>query len=602
VSYLGVNYIPSLAGANYWNDWDESSIRRDATAIADLGFDAIRFFLVWPDFQPDPATVDPCMLDRLKTLCRIAGEHGLLCVPTLFTIWLNGEVRDLPWRHGRSIWRDEEMVRAEENLARAVASALADSGNILAFDLADELSQATPGDPTPVQAAEWARRMAGAIERARPGTACLTSGNMSDLQGGLSPAMGLELGTLGVHGYPVWSSLGLESNRSVKAAHLSSFLVCVARVYGRVILDELAAYGCGRGTAGPLVRNAALSSLASGAEAVFLWCWQDIVSGGWPYERRPQERAMGVVDRHGRPKEIYDCVREVFGSPLLRERVESWPPQVAIYTPRLQEPGSTYLDARLDSLAGLFYAHVLLEQAHIPHEFTAAPEEQHKLVVCPSVARLTLDDRAVLENYVAAGGCLYISIADATQALPDEEFLGVELIDVRIGGQFSYDLLWDGDTYELKNSHDLNSGYLTPVLSTTTGTRIASFRDLSPALVSHVFGTGRVLSLAFPLELFLNQPGSLNAASWHLFYGKLADMAGVLFRHDCSRQEVALACFRAGGDGYCLILNHSDIAVRDNFIVRDPEGNVAAAQEFLLRPREAVLAHLEERGRGGKDQ
>jgi beta-galactosidase len=601
--YLGVNYIPSRAGANYWNDWDEPSIRQDAAAIAELGFEAIRFFLIWPDFQPDPATVAPCMLDRLKTLCRIAGEHGLLCMPTLFTIWLNGEIRDLPWRHGRSIWHDEEMLRAEETLARGVASALADSGNILAFDLADELTQATPGEPTPAQAAEWARRMADAIERGRPGTACLTSGNMSDLQLGLSSAMGLGLGTLGVHGYPVWSSLALESNRSAKAAHLGSFLVSLARVYGRVILDELAAYGCGPATAGPLVRNTTLSSLASGAEAVFLWCWQDIMSDGWPYERRPQERAMGVVDRDGHPKEIYYCVREVFGSPLLEEPVESWQPQVAIYTPRLQEPGSTYLDARLDSLAGLFYAHVLLEQAHIPHEFTALPREHHKLVVCPSVARLTLDDRAVLENYVAVGGCLYISIADATQALPREEFLGTELIDVRIGGQFSYDLLWGGNTYELPNSRAVNNKYLTPVLSTTTGTSIASFRDQSPAFISHTFGSGRVLTLAFPLELFLNQAGSLDATSWHFFYGKLADMAGVLFRHDCSRREVALADFHAGEDGYCLILNHSDVPVRDNFVVRDPDGQVAVAQEFLLRPREAVLTRLvKDRRRPGSQE
>jgi hypothetical protein len=576
--FLGVNYIPSQAGANYWNDWDESSIRADAAAIAELGFSAIRFFLIWPDFQPDPATVAPCMLDRLKTLCRIAGEHGLLCVPTLFTIWLNGEIRDLPWRHGRSIWHDDEMLRAEETLARSVASALADSGNILAIDLADELTQATPGEPTPAQAAAWAQRMAAAIERGRPGTACLTSGNIGDLQLGLSGAMGLGLGTLGVHAYPVWSSLALESNRSAGAAHLGSFLVSLARVYGRVILDELAAYGCGPATAGPLVRNTTLSSLASGADGVFLWCWQDIVSDGWPYERRPQERAMGIVDRDAHPKAIYHCIREVFGSPLLEEPVESWQPQVAIYTPRLEEPGSTYLDARLDSIAALFYAHVLLEQAHIPHEFTALPREQHKLLVCPSVGRLTLGDRAVLEDYVAAGGCLYISIADATQALPEEEFLGVELIDVRIGE------------------------YLTPVFSTTTGTSIASFRDQSPAFISHTFGSGQVLTLAFPLELLLNQTGSLDATSWHIFYGRLADMAGVLFRHDCSRPEVALTAFHTGNDGYYLILNHSDIPIRDNFVVRDPDGRVAAEQEFLLRPREAVLNCFREAGRGVKDE
>ena len=82
---LGVNYWPARKFVRMWSQFDADEINQDFAALEALGLRLVRFFLFWPDFQPDPETVDEVHLGNLGRVFDLAGEHGLLLMPTRCT-------------------------------------------------------------------------------------------------------------------------------------------------------------------------------------------------------------------------------------------------------------------------------------------------------------------------------------------------------------------------------------------------------------------------------------------------------------------------------------------------------------------------------------
>ncbi len=102
---VGVNYWPRRSGAAMWRRFDAGEIAEDFARIAALGFDTVRVFVRWDDFQPAPDGADPTMLDRLARLVALASDRGLATMPVLFSGHLNG-INYLP------AWAIDERVPA----------------------------------------------------------------------------------------------------------------------------------------------------------------------------------------------------------------------------------------------------------------------------------------------------------------------------------------------------------------------------------------------------------------------------------------------------------------------------------------------------------
>ena len=64
---------------------------------------------------------------------------GIACLPSLLTIWMNGQLFDLDWRRGRDLWTDAEMRARAAAYVGTVARHLRDRPNVVAYDLGDEL-------------------------------------------------------------------------------------------------------------------------------------------------------------------------------------------------------------------------------------------------------------------------------------------------------------------------------------------------------------------------------------------------------------------------------------------------------------------------------
>ncbi|NOQ82384.1 MAG: hypothetical protein GQ551_00130, partial [Myxococcales bacterium] len=172
---LGVNYWPARTAMGWWTAFDPAEVAADFGRIAGCGFDSVRIFLTWEDFQPTPWRVDSTMVDRLVSTLDEASTAGLSVMPTLFTGHMSG-VNWIPsWALGEEAgddrfrvvsggrvtasrlagwYSDTSIVRAQSALAREVAGVLAGHGALWAWDLGNENSNCVvPTDKA--HAREW---------------------------------------------------------------------------------------------------------------------------------------------------------------------------------------------------------------------------------------------------------------------------------------------------------------------------------------------------------------------------------------------------------------------------------------------------------------
>jgi hypothetical protein len=555
---VGVNYHPSRAGCRYWRDWDAGRIDDDLRAMAEAGLNAVRIFLFWADFEPHPGQYDTAVFDRLVWLVSRARERGIGCVPSLLTLWMNGQVFDLPWRAGRSLWTDRAMVLRAERFVAAVAAAVGGTGNVIAYDLGDELPTARPlgaAAPDPSAVAHWRSRLAGAIRAADQGAVVIQANELSTAMSGgpFSLRHRAPLDLAAAHAFPTWAPFEIESHTSEKATHLVPFLVRLAAAFGPPLVDELGCYGASEEITAGYLRTVLPSAAANGALGVFVWCWQDISSTADPYALRPGERLVGLRRADGRPKAGLRVLQEFAATAqALWAGSQPVPGAVALYVPEIF---GLHLDSYLDGGAdwsGLFYAYLLLKRAHLPFELTTEPDDRHRLVICPSVPHITQADHDRLLAHCSRGGVVYYSPGSYLNGFGGQELFGVELVDFTLdaGGRQRFE--WDGRGYDLPTA---GPGPL-PVIRPAGARVLASFADRTPALTEHAVGAGRALYLNAPFETSLNRPYLLDGRGWEAFYLRLGRLAGVDPLLSCGHPHIEVQPVRRGGETGVALINH----------------------------------------------
>jgi hypothetical protein len=560
---VGVNYHPSVAGCRIWVDWDPVAADADFAAMAEHGLNTVRVFVFWRDVEPRQGHHDPVVLGRVRALAELAGRHGLACVLSACTIWMNGERLDLPWRAGRDLWRDPELVAAGAAYVRAVARALRGLDNVLLIDLGDEIGNVDQGAATLSRddVAAWQAALVGAIHTERPDLLVCQANDVSGILGaspfGPDNAGALDLNA--VHGWPLWTPGGLESTASVKASHLPAFLTAYAGAYGPALVDELGTYATGEQIAAGYQRAAGAMALATGAQGVLAWCWQDIASTAPPYDTRPAERTAGLrrLDATARP--ALGALTDTARLAALLADFRPDPPPVGLYLPeQVRTPSSSYVDSDVGTL-GTFFASLLLWRAGLPHRIGRDVSEEVDLLVVPSAARLTLTDQARLSAHLARGGTVYLSVADHIGGLPDSGVTGIEPVDFALTSGDREVLRWsDGTSWPLDWPR---AGSRRVVVRPRTATVVAEFQDASPACAVHDVGPGRMVTLLAPVELLLERPGALESGELHTLYARIAGLAGVL-PTVTTPPGLAVITGSARGRAMSVLVNHGTSAVR----------------------------------------
>jgi hypothetical protein len=551
---LGVNYHPSAVGCRIWTDWRPEDLRRDFRSMAEDGLNTVRLFLFWRDAQPAPGTVSAVILDRLEAAVSAAEDAGLACVVSLFTIWMNGQLLDLPWRRGRDLWRDGELLAAQELLGREVARALRGHGNVLGFDLGDELWNIDPDAALRLDRAEvaaWQGRLVETIHKEWPEALVMQA---NDASGVFSPAPygvdnAAELDLIATHGFPSWAPGSIESTMSFKATNLVPFLVRLGAAFGVPLVDELGSYGTDEATRAAYLRGTAASALGNGASGLIVWSWQDIVSCDEPYDLRPMERFTGLRRADGSSRPSLKAFQKAFAVPAVPVSRTSAAP-IALYLPeQVRGTGQSYLDGQGSTLA-TFFSYLLLKRAHLEFDVVAGETVGRSLVICPSPTRLTLVDIERLTRSARAGATVYLSLGDHLHGFAGPDLVGAEIVDFDAGARGKSALFWHGREWPL----DWNATRTVPTTMRAVASHVlARYPDDSPALVTKRIGKGCVVFTNSPFEAQIDGVGRLASADWPAFYRALADLSGVKPPIECTDPDVEVLSY---GGQRALVVNH----------------------------------------------
>jgi endo-1,4-beta-mannosidase len=363
---VGINYWPRRSAMAMWRRFDAGEIREDFARIAGFGLDAVRFFLRWDDFQPQPDGMDDAMLARLEAVADLAAEAGLRTMPTLFTghmsgvNWIPVWALDAGTPHGRfrtiageaesphgvgDFYKPGPLLDAQLAFARAAGERLRAHPAVLAWDLGNEFSNLR--EPAmQYEAAEWSRRLTAVLEETS--AIPVTAGTHGE---DLTRDRAIRLFTLcmpyafaTMHGYPVYSHF----SRSRLDPEVVPFLAHLTAAFSQkpVLFSELGSPTCPPGKLSPFERVAlpderpnptispddpvlapyacltetetasyctdVLERLhADGRLGAYWWCWADYADelrGEAPFDAAPHELSFGIVRADGSAKPVADAL------------------------------------------------------------------------------------------------------------------------------------------------------------------------------------------------------------------------------------------------------------------------------------------------------
>ncbi|MCX8118128.1 MAG: cellulase family glycosylhydrolase [Desulfobacterota bacterium] len=356
---LGVNYWPIESAMSWWHRFDPGVVGEDFSRIGEVGLKAVRIFLLWEDFQPDPKKVRS---DRLKELIRVmdlAHERGLRVLLTLFTGHMSGmnylppwmvEVKEEPesrfyvYSGGRrrknkirNFYADREAREAQKFLLREVAGALQGHPGIWAWDLGNEPSNVTQ-PPTRSDALVWLEEMVSELKKRDESIPVTLGLHQEDLEEDrrMGPAeVARFCDFLSIHAYSIYARWA--EGRLDEA--VVPFLGLLTRWLGgkEVLIEEvgLATSNAVRGEwivtedDGFDYYKRLLENVGtSGFLGILFWCYGDYGEALWnipPFDEKIHERYFGLFRKDRSPKAYVKLLKEFQVEPDRRRPVlSSW--------------------------------------------------------------------------------------------------------------------------------------------------------------------------------------------------------------------------------------------------------------------------------------
>lgn len=340
----GVNYWPRRKAMYWWSAFDPGEVAEEFDVIASLEMDVVRIFLLWDDWQEDPASVEPARLRDLAKVCDIAAGRDLGLDVTFFTghmsgpnwapRWMldpeadhhaspdvrqvvsGGEVVDLPYRN---MFHDQAALSAQRLLLETVVGEFRDHEAIWMWNLGNEPDLFA----RPFSAAagsRWATEMSDlvrSIDPTHPVTTGLHTANLF-ADNGLRVDHVFAASDIAVmHGYPMyirWARdeldpdfvpflCALTSALSGKPCLAEEWGGCTAPEDGGTVTWEWTSYGSERTqfmadeeAFAKYVRATLPRLVDVGATGAFLWCFADYAPELW--DRPPLEDTGAKHERH----------------------------------------------------------------------------------------------------------------------------------------------------------------------------------------------------------------------------------------------------------------------------------------------------------------
>ncbi|UFJ42442.1 beta-galactosidase trimerization domain-containing protein [Brevibacillus humidisoli] len=577
---IGYNYHPSRQGCAYWTIRDFSEIERDLAQMAKEGCDLVRFFLFWRDFEPEPGQYNQQAFELLHRFVQTAASYQLHCIPSLMTIWMNGQLFDLDWRNGRCLWSDPEMTERAERYLQKVAATLAACNNVFAYDIGDELPYVDLPSAVKLErsaAARWLERMVAAIKRGDPAARVIMANDHSALNGEhvfTAELIAGQCDLLAIHGFPLWAPFALSANSSYRASLYVPFLTKLAAAYSRPLIDEYGLYGASEAIRADYVRTSGTSALLHGAEGLVAWCWQDFVTRDKPYVWRPGEKDVGFYAADGTAKPSAAALQECRKTARLAAEGIPVPPAAAIYLPQWFRTGRLSASGAGKSyLEPLFHAFLLLTRLHVPMSFVTDQLDRYKAVIVPCLQQITQSDIDRLSAFVENGGTLIYTPGSYLYGFGGEELFGIRLRDFTRDISQQEQFSWRGRSYPIDWRQ---AGFdQIPIIQTGSAEMLSRYRhSLHPALTKYHLGKGNAYYVNAPIEMMLDDAESGGDEPYRYLYLELLKDAKALPSVFFTSPDVELHRFRTGDGERYFLINHTDRDVTGTLVTAGKEDQV----------------------------
>ncbi len=607
---VGAHWVPAKAGMQWPVQWDPKDIEADFAKMHELGYNIVRFDVLWAWVEPRPGDYNPEAFKQIDYLISLAHKYQIYLHPSLF---IGGEVGeaywDVPWRHGRHPHADPEMLRLETNHAEEFGRRYANETGIFGWDLTDEPPfWIVAGQTTDAMAINWTRLITGAIRRHDTMHPIVAGTSQEDIDHGpfRPDNLARDVDFFSVHPFTIYNAdLFPDPMLSERGTYGAAFQVAFSSGAGRPAMihemggssaqyspERIAAYD----------RLQIYSGLAAGAIGVDLWCYSDAAPEQFhkvPYLRTPQETRWGMVtwDRQDRPlaaefKKISRIVRQL-------DLTDVKPPIADVAIP--QPPSRSAEDNQW--LRGAWLNTFILTRraglrADFPREVTGDWQNRPMLFM-PSpltstnshLVHVHTDFYEKAKGYVERGGFLYASIA-ADGAIPDmEAIFGARVADTVTASEVTMKVveafgnLKPGDTFHY-SVPVANPRYWGALLEVKGGKVIAVDQDGRPALVANTLGAGKTLLSAYPIEAYLAAVPSAfeKQENTYRIYQAFREWTGHEPQFSTDQPSVEAGSLNADHRGYVIVVNHSADSQQATVKTRLPVRSLSLIAEEGTKP------------------
>ncbi len=350
----------------WWREFETSVVERDFSLLADYGFDVVRIFLLWEDFQPGMREVSVPSLDHLVQVAEVAINCKLQILPTFFTGHISGVNWLPPWmlERGtgderfpvfsqgnvqkasiRNFYSERDIWKAQRLLIREVTNALQSHPAIWGWDLGNEPSNMLC-PPSKDMASAWLEEMVTELKRQDENLPVTLGLHQVDLEedrvlGPDGVALFCDLVSMHIFpGHAQWSDGPLDEKVPLFLGLMTRWLADRDIIVGELGLPTDSPLGVLSDSDREVLGELPLVSEEEGAQylhdalellrghgfpGAMVRSFSDYDSSLWsqpPFDRRVHERFFGLFRWDGLPKRAANVIRQLpreredFSAPL----------------------------------------------------------------------------------------------------------------------------------------------------------------------------------------------------------------------------------------------------------------------------------------------
>lgn len=580
--FTGCNYWASHAGTSMWHDWSEEVVRKDLEVCSSKGMKVLRVFPLWPDFQPmermlgagglkmelrfrgnplsdteeGSAGVDPVMLERFATLCKIAEKNGISLIVGIITGWMSGRTFVPPALEGVDILTDPESIRLQVKFVRCFVKRMKVQKSILAWDLGNECN-CLQFNMKPESAWLWTNSIVSAIrleDNVRPVVSGMHGLKVDGDQSWNIREHSELVDILTTHPYPLFTSFCNLSalNELPSTLHSTAESLLYGNVGGKpCFIEEAGSLGpmqCSDERAASNMRSSLFSAWAHDLRGYLWWCaFDQTLLKHPPYDWIGMERELGLFTADRKPKKTVETMSE-FVNYLKNLSFGKLPPR--------KTDAVCILTFGQDHWKTAYASFYLAKQAGFEIEFTfaAAPLPDSNFYLMPAVSGFRVMDKHRYDELlgkVKKGASLFVTCSDGVLQ-PFEDVFGCR-IDYRTVNSSRTSFRLEGESAEF-----VCGSPITQKLIAVKGKVLARDNEGAPVLVQSSYGKGKVFFLSVSPE---NSALENRNEFWKI-HRKVFELSGGTVSFPEKPASVGITEHFDGKNTICVMINYSSSPVK----------------------------------------